>query len=348
VLTAPSTLISYSYDAADRLLSARGTTFTYDKNGNQISRIPPNGKPINFAYDAANRRVSVIGTKANSAFTYDGDGNRIGQAVGSGVYSYVNDVVTALPVVLQESGPDGNISYAQGLGLISESGPGFDYFYHYDGLGSVVGLTDSGAKLAGRYGYDAWGQTDTSIPDPQLGTKNKFRYTGEALDPGTQLYYLRARYYDPSVGRFLTKDLFSGGNYDTLTLHRYLYARNTPTTMIDPSGFTPSQAELAPQETINFGDLRVPRAELHNSHLIQQLRDAFQAESAAASALDRADYELQVKVVERASLTSVGLLLSPAAAAFNLSSESIYLIQVGGALRTTLSAIDVSGILHLH
>jgi RHS repeat-associated protein len=102
----------------------------------------------------------------------------------------------------------------------------------------VVGLTDGGAKLAGRYSYDAWGQTDTSIPDPQLGTKNKFRYTGEALDPGTQLYYLRARYYDPSVGRFLSRDAFEGLVIQPISLNRFPYVLNNPMRFVDASGLS--------------------------------------------------------------------------------------------------------------
>src|SRR5206468_484507 len=131
-LTAPGTSINYSYDAADRLLSAAAMNFTYDANGNQITK-NASGTTLTYNYDA---------------------GNRVGQSVGAGSYTYVNDVASALPVVLQESGPDGNISYAYGLGLVSESGPGFDFFYHYDGLGSVIGLTDVAGRLNGRYTYD--------------------------------------------------------------------------------------------------------------------------------------------------------------------------------------------------
>jgi RHS repeat-associated protein len=239
-LVAPGTSINYSYDAADRLLSAGNTTFAYDNNGNQITKTPPNNKPISYSYDAANRLIAVTGMKYNSAFAYDGDGNRISQTVGSGTYNYVNDVATALPVVLQESGPDGNITYGYGLGLIEEASPAFNFFYQYDGLGSVVGLTDVGSKLDGRYSYDAWGQTDTSIPDTQIGTENKFRFTGEALDPGTGLYYLRARYYDPSVGRFISRDPYDGWAYLPTTLNKYPYAHNIPTAYVDPSGKFPA------------------------------------------------------------------------------------------------------------
>lgn len=235
-LSAPGTAVSYTYDAADRLLAAGNTTFSYDNNGNQIVKTPPNGKPLVYSYDAANRLISVVSGKTNNAFSYDGDGNRVSQTTGSGTYSYVNDIASALPVVLQESGPDGDISYVYGLGLISESGPGFDYFYQYDGLGSVVGLTDPKAKLAGRYSYDAWGNTDASVPAPQLGTENKFRFTGEALDPGTGLYYLRARYYDPSTGRLLTPDPFSGVDVLPLSKDGYIYARSNPIRFTDSSG----------------------------------------------------------------------------------------------------------------
>jgi len=219
------------------LLFAGTSSFTYDANGNQTSKTQTaTGQPIVYSYDAANRLASVAGGIFNSSFTYDGDGNRISQSVGTGIYNYLNDVATALPVVLQESGPDGNISYAYGLGLISESSSAFDFFYHYDGLGSVAGLTDPSGKLAGRYVYDAWGQTDLSVPDTQIGTKNKFRFTGEALDPATQLYYLRARYYDPSVGRFLVQDLLPGFARLVLSRNRYIYALSNPIRNVDRAG----------------------------------------------------------------------------------------------------------------
>jgi RHS repeat-associated protein len=150
----------------------------------------------------------------------------------------VNDVATALPVVLQESGPDGAISYAYGLGLISETSSAFNYFYHYDGLGSIVGLTDSSGKLAGRYAYDAWGNADLTVPAPQLGTGNKFRFTGEALDPGTQLYYLRARYYDPTVGRFLAQDPVGFPLHSRYARNAYAYAVNNPSRFTDHTGLS--------------------------------------------------------------------------------------------------------------
>jgi hypothetical protein len=92
----------------------------------------------------------------NSSFVYDGDGNRVSQTTTVGAYLYLNDVNSSLPVVLAEQGPDGAISYAYGLGLIEEASPAFNYFYHFDGLGSVVALTDAKGIPAAAYAYDPW------------------------------------------------------------------------------------------------------------------------------------------------------------------------------------------------
>ena len=230
----------YAYDSADRLLAAGTRTFTYDANGNRVSVTDASiHQTRTFTYDAANRLTAATGPK-NSSFAYDGDGNRIAQSVGSGTYNYVNDLAAGLPVALQESGPDGNITYAYGLGLIEEAAPAFNYFYQYDGLGSVIGLTDAKGIPQGAYAYDAWGNTLLSVTD--VGTRNKFRFTGEALDPGTGLYFLRARYYDPSVGRFSSRDPLAGIVAMPRTANRYAYALSNPLRYRDPSGMTTQDA----------------------------------------------------------------------------------------------------------
>lgn len=240
-LTKPSGgTTSYTYDADDRMLSSNHTTYTYDANGNLTSQThPASGQTINYTYDAANRLVNVAGGSSTSDFEYDGDGNRVTQSIVAGTYNYVNDGASALPVVLQESGPDGDISYSYGLGRISESSTSFDYFYQYDGLGSVVGLTEAKGKIAQRYGYDAWGDSTQTVPKNAIATENKFRFTSEALDPASGLYYLRARYYDPELGRFISRDPFAGFASLPISNNRYIYARNNPTNLVDPSGDAP-------------------------------------------------------------------------------------------------------------
>ena len=217
------------YDAADRLFSAGATTFAYDADGNRISQT--NGSTVwAYSYDAANRLSSVIGTGVNNTNSYDGDGNRIAQNTALGSYSYVNDTASALPVVLNEQGPDGNITFAYGTNLIEEASSSFNYFYGFDGLGSVASLTDGvTGKAVTAYAYDPWGNATSN---GSVGLKDKFRFTGEALDPGTGLYYLRARYYDPTIGRFTQKDPSKP------TGNGYTYSYNRPTVMYDPTGLS--------------------------------------------------------------------------------------------------------------
>ena len=119
-------------------------------------------------------------------------------------------------------------------------GPGIDeplamyrddetHFYHADGLGSITSLTDDpGGEVKGRYAYDSFGNLTSST-----GTlANNFRYTGREFDSETGLYYYRARYYDPEVGRFMSEDPigFSGG------INFYRYVSNNPINFIDPFG----------------------------------------------------------------------------------------------------------------
>lgn len=237
---------AYSYDAADRLLSAGSTTYSYDRNGSQI-RKTTGSTTLNYTYDALNRLIAASGGGVNSQYQYDGDGNRVSQVVPTGTYQYVNDTSTTLPVVLGETGPNGNIDYLYGLSMISETSPTFQYFYQSDGLGSVATLTDATGALKGSYAYDPWGELATPL-DP-LGTKNKYKFTGQAADPGTGYYFLRARYYDPALGRLETQDPLSGPIGFPLSLNKYSYALNNPIRAIDPSGSSAVDAEASAQQS---------------------------------------------------------------------------------------------------
>lgn len=84
------------------------------------------------------------------------------------------------------------------------------------------------------YLFDAWGNALTG--KGKVGTENKFQFTGQALDPSTGLYFLRARYYDPITGTFLSRDPFPGFATQPITLHHYIYAGNNPARFVDPSG----------------------------------------------------------------------------------------------------------------
>jgi RHS repeat-associated protein len=98
-------------------------------------------------------------------------------------------------------------------------------------------MTDTTGYLKQRYVYDVWGQRIQSVPAPKVDTLNKYGYTGEALDPGSSLYYLRARYYDPAIGRFINRDPFPGFDRLPQSLNRFVYVRNNPGTLTDRTGY---------------------------------------------------------------------------------------------------------------
>jgi RHS repeat-associated protein len=111
-------------------------------------------------------------------------------------------------------------------------------YYEADGLGSVTSLTSSAGAIANTYTYDSFGKQTASSGS----VTNPFRYTGREFDTETNLYYNRARYYDPTTGRFLGEDpiRFKGGN------NFYVYVRNNPVKLVDPSGLCPPQAPTSP------------------------------------------------------------------------------------------------------
>jgi RHS repeat-associated protein len=124
------------------------------------------------------------------------------------------------------------VSYVHGNDLISQSRPTAQSFYLPDGLGSVRAITSAVGLVTDRYIYDAFGRVLSSVGS----TPNTFLFTGEQFDLNLGLYYLRARFLDPSIGRFVSQDPFAGLLQDPISLHNYAYARNDAINWVDPSG----------------------------------------------------------------------------------------------------------------
>ena len=129
------------------------------------------------------------------------------------------------------------------------------YYYHFDGLGSVVALSDVNSVLVERYTYDVFGRpairdaNGTELAESAFA--NPYLFTGRAYDAETGLYYYRARYYDYATARFLQADLM--GYTDGLSL--YAYVTNNPTNVIDPYGtvgIVPKQAYRMAADALDF------------------------------------------------------------------------------------------------
>ena len=95
-----------------------------------------------------------------------------------------------------------------------------------------MAITDADGDVVNTYGYDVFGSVRS-----QTGSQpNEFRFTGEQRDSESGFYYLRARYYDPAIGRFVSQDPIMGSAIGPQTLNRYPYVLNNPCSLIDPWG----------------------------------------------------------------------------------------------------------------
>ena len=223
-LTVNGVQTTSAFDAANRLTQAGSTTYTYDANGNQLTKTS-GGVTTTYGYDLLNRLTS-IGGPTTASYAYNGDGLRVGKTVNGTATSYAWDP-TGLGNVLG----DGTGEYLWGQGLVSQVTSSATTYVQSDGLGSVRLLTDGSGNVAGRQSFDAYGASRS-----QSGVQLPFGYTGEQTDAESGLVYLRARYLDPSTGRFLTRDSFGGTANDPQSLNRYSYAEGNPIANTDPSG----------------------------------------------------------------------------------------------------------------
>jgi RHS repeat-associated protein len=217
---------SYSYNASNELTSTSNGSYTYDANGNTLS--DPAGK--SFTWDFENRLTNaVVPGTATVTFKYDPFGRRVQKSGPLGTTNYIYDRANAI----EEIDTGGNVlaRYAGTRNLdeqLAEFRSGATSYYQRDGLGSVTSLSSQMGVVANTYAYDSFGKLTSST-----GTvTSPFQYTGRELDPETGIYEYRARYYDPSSGRFLTEDpiRFKGGS------DFYAYVKNKPVLHTDPSG----------------------------------------------------------------------------------------------------------------
>ncbi|MCU7841781.1 MAG: hypothetical protein KZQ94_20695, partial [Candidatus Thiodiazotropha sp. (ex Troendleina suluensis)] len=222
---------AYTYDDNDRLTQQGGTSYTYDNNGNTLSEILDTNT-ITYGYNAKIQLISVDQGGVTTTYGYNADGIRTSKSEGGVTTTFIVDENRDYAQVLIEDDGTSTVSYTYGDDLISQRRNGVASYYHYDGLGSTRSLTDSLGNLSDTYDYEAFGE----VLSHTGSTENSYLFAGEQFDNTLNQYYLRARYYDPSQGRFTQQDTWMGNNYDPVTLHKYLYANADPGNMVDPSG----------------------------------------------------------------------------------------------------------------
>ena len=112
---------------------------------------------------------------------------------------------------------------------------GTEYFYHADTIGSVAALTSSSGEVAASYDYDAFGNPASLATE----AANPFLFAGRPYQRELKLYDNRMRFYDPSLGRFTSKDIVNEDVFNALSINRYAYVQNAPTRYVDPLGLDP-------------------------------------------------------------------------------------------------------------
>ncbi|WP_189525243.1 putative Ig domain-containing protein [Nostoc sp. 'Peltigera membranacea cyanobiont' 232] len=261
-----SGLTTYIYDPNNRLTSqtsgTKVTRYTYDNNGSMLTSDDGiNSVVYQWINDGENRLIGVTTTNASgssqSKYIYDASGNRVASITDGVRKNYLVDP-RGYSKVLQEYDANGQIltKYFYGLGLIKSESGSDERFYHSDGLGSTRLLTDGTGQVTDRYVYDAFGRLIAHAG----GSGNAYQFAGEQRD-STGLDYLRARYYNSDLGRFISKDAFAGHLASPISENAYVYANANPVNFTDPSGYE-SLGELSAAEAINSILSSIPYASI--------------------------------------------------------------------------------------
>ena len=205
---------AFAYDAIGNPTPYRGKAATW-AYGRQLTSYDGN----TFSYDARGRRIS----KNNITFIYDSNGNLIKQSNG-------------LEFLYDHTGV---FAVKQGVST---------YFYRKNAQNDIIALLDSTGTVVVKYKYDAWGNckvlnaNGTEITDTNnIGILNPLRYRSYYFDTETNLYFLKTRYYDPKIGRFMTIDDISYLDPESINgLNLYAYCFNNPVMMTDENGCAPA------------------------------------------------------------------------------------------------------------
>jgi RHS repeat-associated protein len=219
----------YSYDAAGNLTADNATAdvLTYNGAGQMTSR----------ADGVDTYSYSYAGTDQTELIT---------QSLPSGgtrAYSYGRAGATGLPVIETLTVPAGTSRVTHdptGSPLAIRTYAGSTHYYLLDGLGSVIGLAETGGTVTALYSYDPWGQVTqaTSPIGSAIVTINPYRYAGGTHDPGSAYTHFGQRWYDPVTGRFSQQDSLET-LADPTRANRYEYAASNPTNFVDPTGLSP-------------------------------------------------------------------------------------------------------------
>lgn len=226
--TPPASTTTYTYKTNNQIETAGNIAFTHDGDGNIITK-----GELTYTYDLEDNLISITGNGLDISFQYDAMGNRRIATRNSTVTKYVLDMLGMADVLAELNGSNAAQNYyIHGLGLVARvKGDGSTiHYYHADFRGSVVAMTNASQTITHKYQYDEYG----NLTNSQEADNNPFRYVGTygIMYETADLSYMRARYYDPTIGRFNSTDPIWSTNL-------YPYANNNPIMNVDANGENP-------------------------------------------------------------------------------------------------------------
>jgi RHS repeat-associated protein len=271
-------LVERMLDASGNEVLEKTTTYLYDENGNEIRQkvayvhphtrslhqttgaspygdddtgVSPDAviEKVTSTFDGFNRLKQTEhikdGVRVTDEYVYDGDDLRTRKTARSSKDDYAAKVTNYLydrQNVILETDDAGALTtrYVRGINYIARiDAAAKTSYYLFNGHGDVVQTVSESGDVENQYDYDIFGNPTLTVEV----YANAIRYAGEFLDVETGLYYLRARYYNPFIGRFISEDSYWSEDANPLSLNRYTYVNNDPLRFVDPTGHSAAQVE---------------------------------------------------------------------------------------------------------
>ena len=234
--TTASGTTTYSHNAADELTQATSgsgsVSYSYNADGQMTA-----AGATTYSYNAADQLTQVSSGSGTTTYTYNGDGLRASETAAGTTTDFSYDVSTAVPELVSETQGSSELRgyvWAGGVVQSMETG-GSTYYVAHDALGSTTALTSSTGAVETLYTYDPFGASRSTTNVASTPPTMPLQFAGEYLDPTSGLYYLDARYLNPTLGAFTATDPLPALAQQPAT-SPYLYANDRPTVLIDPTG----------------------------------------------------------------------------------------------------------------
>ena len=205
-----------TYDGIGNPLSYRGWTMSW-QGGRQLSSMTKGSDTLSFAYNESGLRTSKTVNGITHNYVWQGS-------------KLAADITDAYALYFHYDSSGDVIGFTR-----TANGTDTEYFYVKNLQGDILKVITATGTEAATYTYDAWGKLLTSTGD--MAEINPLRYRGYFYDTETGLYYLKSRYYDPEVGRFINPDAFATTDVDgVLSANMFAYCENNPVNKEDPTG----------------------------------------------------------------------------------------------------------------